>query len=189
MKNLLLFAFFAPHLIFTMSLHDACSQNNVVQVQQILQENPDAVFEADRAGSLPIHSAACSGSSEVLQLLLDAKPDLINATDTNGNIPFIYLFIGISYWRNEVKRCRMLEHLVQMGILRQVGPSVGPSIEEEITNKFRSYKKSIDLFIARDANLELANVRGKKWTDIPVLDKELSVYAHELLQKKLNKNT
>lgn len=191
LKNLLILflSFFTVSVPMSISdsLEKACYKGDIGQVRKILSENK-ALLAAplDKQGASIIHHAAVAGYPDIIELLLNNKPDLIDLQDARGNIPFVQLFLGIFSWRSDFEREKRLTHFaLEMQILRRTGPT----FEDEQKLRVARYKQAIDLFVTRGARFDIPNQCGKRWTDIPGLDEELSRYAQEKIkqQKDLKK--
>ncbi|MFA6066467.1 MAG: ankyrin repeat domain-containing protein [Candidatus Babeliaceae bacterium] len=186
MKKLLYFACLMPYFACAMSLKDACLRDDVLRVQALLKSDKNILHSKnDKDGFSPIHYAAGECSLKVLRLLLDIQPDVINEPDIRGNIPFIHLFLGIFSWRERVANQKKLDHYMKFAVEMRIVQKLGPTVKEQEQinmQQFENYKKAIDLFISKKANLTIANSYGKKWIDIPGLDPELSAYAHRQIQ-------
>lgn len=176
-----------PFLITAMSFHEACYKDNVVCVQQIIKNDYSILEKFDKAGFLGIHLAAYNGSLNVLKLLLEKKPELKDAIDVNGNIPFTHIFLGIHTLQQEMKEFKMIEAVLNLGFLCQVGGLSPQEQRNAHQKKYQSFKKSIELFVQKKANLTIANSKQAYWYQLPGIDEESSNYAYNLLIQDFNR--
>lgn len=168
-----------------MELQKACTVGDVKKVAELMRTTKiDSSLNGE--GYNFIHYAAVSGSPETLQLMLDANPKLIDIVDCGGNIPFSHLFLDIYQWRQDVETHEIIMGgVLNLGFVRYAGHSTFEEhIREQVNKRVGLYKRMIDIFIDRGANLEIANDCGKKWVDIPGLDHELANYAEKQIAKK-----
>lgn len=179
-----------PSKSIILELQKACAKGDAGKVAHLMRiAKIDSSLNAE--GFNFMHYAAVSGSPETVQLLLDANPKLIDVVDRRGNIPFSHLFLVIYQWREGVAReVQIMEsmHNFLPSLLQYSGPSrtFEEHVREQVSKRVALSKKIIDIFVSRGANLEIANVCGKKWVDIPGLDEELGNYAKEQINKRKN---
>ena len=76
------------------SILDLCENDDIPeselisQLQAILQDNPDVVYEKNESGRTLLHRAAmCGRSPEFCQVLVSLNEDIVKTADNYGSLP------------------------------------------------------------------------------------------------------
>ena len=95
------------------SLFDAIRNNNIEKIEKILQDNPNAAFEENSDGALPLHYAALYNiNHDILAKILNANPEAAQKTDNNAEYPIHYAAKSDDGQNelNQILNLRMLYH-------------------------------------------------------------------------------
>lgn len=182
MKKIFLILGLLVFTTYAMELQTACSKGDFKKVKELLAKDSGALnLSLNAEGFNIMHYAAGSTCPEVIELILNAKPELIDVQDKVGNIPFIHFCFDVLNWRQDYEETKKHVHFgLRMGFLSYTGPS----LEDKEAAKVIAYRKIINLFVSRGANLDISNARGNRWTDIPGLEFHFVEYTREQLQKR-----
>jgi ankyrin repeat protein len=74
------------------SLFDAINKKNIEKIEEILKDNPNAVFEEDENGALPLHRAFYVNlDNKIFAKIFDANPEAAQKKDNDGNYPMHHI--------------------------------------------------------------------------------------------------
>ncbi|OGU57006.1 MAG: hypothetical protein A2V66_05420 [Ignavibacteria bacterium RBG_13_36_8] len=146
---------------YSQSIHDAVQKENLQQVAELIEKDPDIVNELNNEQATPLHLAASLGNEEIVQYLL-SHGALVDAKNNSGQTP-LHVAISADTPKEEVIR-----------LLIENGADINAKVNEDIP-----------LTIA--ARMRLPNIVDlliDKRADIPVNDN----VAETLLRLAVSRN-
>lgn len=158
MKNIYLSLIFVPQLMHAMIGKEACELDNIDQLKTLMAKDQSIINQRNNDNWTLLHFAAYNGSFKCIEFLLNTSPALINAPDKNNNLPFAYTFCGAILLKKDIAVENLAQDAVATGLLRCTQSP--ESIQAQQNKKINAYKKSIELFVSKGADIEHTNTHG-----------------------------